>query len=1571
MANNNTQDVELRIRATNYSKKTTTEVTDALKDLVKAEEAQIAAAKKGAASASDLEKGYAKIESAVKALLGQQSLIRLFQSQSGALDELKQKLDASRKAQADYAASLPAGERMTAAQTAAFNKLGREAAAVEKQIARMEGRITTTTTNLKQFGIDSTNAASKQADITAAVNTANAALTRQDATIAGLTTRQQRLQAVENARTARTQVQTNVDAQFDAAVKAASALALQAKAERELAAANAMRNVQRDADLEALFTREANKRTEAINRQAAAMRAAADAAARQVLAANTTARGTAPVQAAPTVTARLGDIANPAAGAIKTVQELETAIGALQARVAAINGPVADYRASLTAAEQAQRSLAQMGGLIDSYNRQIVAVRAARTEYVAARTAVNELIAQMRAGATGDDITTRLRAAQSTLERTATNLGNVTTMARATQGALQAAGIQTNNLSGAESQLVAQAQRAAGAMNNLTDAYRRNGAAANGAGSSIFRWFSGEGGRSTLSFTQRLRGEMIGLAAGFIGLQAAIGLAKKTIDVYNAQSAIMARLTIVSGGDARKAAEEFKYLEQQADRIGFVFTEVAPAYAKFSIAMKAAGFDTQQTRFAFENIAGAAIKARLSTEEMTGILKAFEQMASKGKIQAEELRGQLGDRLPGAFQIAAKAAGKTVEEYTKMMELGEVGSDQVLAIARELGKTYGVAQQGATTLLVAQARFENATNRFLTAVGEGGFVQAYQALLEKLTTFMNDGSAGKLAQTISDGFVVVIGVLSTVADNLDLITVAIKALLAVKLLVFLGQLPALLIAARVEMVALNAAFGASAFINAASVVNGITAAMGAAGLAGTAARLGPILGIVATGLAQIARLIPVVAAAYVGWEIGTAINNRIDAGVVKDVQALTSAAKRAFVESDKALDDLNKARGTKDEKAAQEQYDKAKTQAVKAIEAQNAAMKAAREKGVDISKINYSSEKDRTGGKGNSTEDPGDMNTDPKKVLKVKAELEKDQKKIDRQAQNERLKAVKGDLAARLDLIDQEYDAKRENVKETIKGEKEQAEAMALINKASASKQAVERAKYNNEQARKDKGAGDKRVELAAQVAESLRDMQAKLNKDLAEQKGTALPIEDQLKAAADTVDKSFKEIEDKIRKYAKLNPGAAKTDMAQVEALKQQAVAISNTNVMRQQANDLVEEYNKKQKIMQTNVAAIQTRVDAGQVSIIAGNAAINEQLAMFGPGVQDAGKAALDFATKFQNMLDPVRFAEIVASVGSGMAKTGTTAQIAANNVVTQQKLLNNLLAAEAREREQIELKRSLNIITSAQATDELNASAVKYSTSIIALTEQLQGFIDKARESNAMSAEELDGIEASAANITLKAGEAKNSLSELDTLMKDSILNNGATAFDQMGESLAKVINKQQSIGEGFRGMAQAAGQFFASFLRDIAQAIIKQQILNALTAFMGGGVPGASNIAPIPIAHAGGMVGTQTRKRNVDPAMFANAIRYHDGGLPGLKADEVPTILQKGEEVLTKNDARNAMNGGLSGGGGGVDAGTRIVLVDDRSRVPEAMAGNEGRKVIIDQIKANIPTIKSMLGMRSNQ
>ena len=74
--------------------------------------------------------------------------------------------------------------------------------------------------------------------------------------------------------------------------------------------------------------------------------------------------------------------------------------------------------------------------------------------------------------------------------------------------------------------------------------------------------------------------------------------------------------------------------------------------------------------------------------------------------------------------------------------------------------------------------------------------------------------------------------------------------------------------------------------------------------------------------------------------------------------------------------------------------------------------------------------------------------------------------------------------------------------------------------------------------------------------------------------------------------------------------------------------------------------------------------------------------------------------------------------------------------------------------------------------------------------------------------------------------------------------------------------------------------------------------------------------------------------------------------------------MPTILQKGEEVLRKNDPRNILNGGASAGGGDAP-GFRVVLVDDRAKVPEAMASAEGDKVIVQSVKRNAATIRQLL------
>ena len=62
-------------------------------------------------------------------------------------------------------------------------------------------------------------------------------------------------------------------------------------------------------------------------------------------------------------------------------------------------------------------------------------------------------------------------------------------------------------------------------------------------------------------------------------------------------------------------------------------------------------------------------------------------------------------------------------------------------------------------------------------------------------------------------------------------------------------------------------------------------------------------------------------------------------------------------------------------------------------------------------------------------------------------------------------------------------------------------------------------------------------------------------------------------------------------------------------------------------------------------------------------------------------------------------------------------------------------------------------------------------------------------------------------------------------------------------------------------------------------------------------------------------AGGVGGATPRA--INPAWFIGAPRFHGGGLPGLAPDEYPIIAQQGEEILSKDNPRNILNGGGSG------------------------------------------------------
>lgn len=120
--------------------------------------------------------------------------------------------------------------------------------------------------------------------------------------------------------------------------------------------------------------------------------------------------------------------------------------------------------------------------------------------------------------------------------------------------------------------------------------------------------------------------------------QTALEAYRKIMEIGLKKEASQRAAQFVLGDEGAKRATEF--VKNLANNTGVDQIETLSSFAKFSAG--AGDMDTGQKESLFSNVIGTSRLMGLSTDEINGILKAFEQMASKGKIQAEELRGQLG-----------------------------------------------------------------------------------------------------------------------------------------------------------------------------------------------------------------------------------------------------------------------------------------------------------------------------------------------------------------------------------------------------------------------------------------------------------------------------------------------------------------------------------------------------------------------------------------------------------------------------------------------------------------------------------------------------------------------------------------------------------------------------------------------------------------------------------------------------------------------------------------------------------------------------------------------------------------
>jgi len=223
------------------------------------------------------------------------------------------------------------------------------------------------------------------------------------------------------------------------------------------------------------------------------------------------------------------------------------------------------------------------------------------------------------------------------------------------------------------------------------------------------------------------------LALGYISLQAATEALGRSFNVALRLDAFNSAMAVVLGS-TEQAEMQFQKLADISNKLGLDLSSLSTIYKDFAGATITAGVSQAQTNAIFESFANAGAKLKLSSEDISGSLRAVQQMFSKGTVQAEELRGQLGERLPGAFALAARAMGVTTMQLGKMLENGQVlATDLLPKLAAELDKTFGTTDKVDSL----QASVNRLNNTFTLAVKNGNIATFFKGGVDAANDLLN------------------------------------------------------------------------------------------------------------------------------------------------------------------------------------------------------------------------------------------------------------------------------------------------------------------------------------------------------------------------------------------------------------------------------------------------------------------------------------------------------------------------------------------------------------------------------------------------------------------------------------------------------------------------------------------------------------------------------------------------------------------------------------------------------------------------------------------------------------------
>lgn len=279
-------------------------------------------------------------------------------------------------------------------------------------------------------------------------------------------------------------------------------------------------------------------------------------------------------------------------------------------------------------------------------------------------------------------------------------------------------------------------------------------------------------GDRAASSLDNLSSAAVKTAGAFISMQAVLASYQKIMEVGLQRASSERSIDFVFGDQSTQVK---KFIQDLTQITGMDTTETQAQFASFGASAKNT-MGLEGAEELFKNLTGYARLMGRSDEQIQRALTALAQMASKGQVMSEELKGQLSEALPGATQAFAKALGLTEKQLFDKMKNGDVkASDALPKFAKELGAQinsrggWKAIQDSTQTML---GNLKNTWNNSLTDIFKGS-EDGLQDFTRSLTNLLNAlGGSGK---TLGESFGSLMTDMSHGVDSLTDISYRVRA----------------------------------------------------------------------------------------------------------------------------------------------------------------------------------------------------------------------------------------------------------------------------------------------------------------------------------------------------------------------------------------------------------------------------------------------------------------------------------------------------------------------------------------------------------------------------------------------------------------------------------------------------------------------------------------------------------------------------------------------------------------------------------------------------------------------------